>query len=464
MIQLSLKAGLGIEVRGNDLVMVCLKRGLRRLFLAGSKIIADYRQFSPYDLRNEVQAFVKAHGISSEGAVLGVPRSQIVVRFLELPAEAAEDLAQVVRYQVESFTPAEEEPICYDFALLGRDERGKLVVLVAMMRRADLERYLQLLSGIGLKSAVIQPATTALSNLLLEGYAGLSPSTHLLYHLDEGCAELLAFKDKQLVYSRQFHANGIDGLLGEGELALSALRIEGEPIEKILLTGSGAAAVEAALRERIGECEMLGASLSAGEFDGLRAAISDELTVAAGLALAGLGRKLPLPINLLPQEMRVHHSVLGYIPTILISAAILLLGAGLGLREFLQERALLGKLDLEIAALKPQLEEVNRLMDQARALESEIALLEGAIAQRDPTLEILKELTATLPDHSYLQTVTIKGDELNMIGLSDSATQLLPLLEKSPYLRDVEFTQRIIRDPQSGKERFYIRAKVEKGR
>ncbi len=463
MIQLSLKAGLGIEVRGNDLVMVCLKRGLRRLFLAGSKIIADYRQLNPYDLRNEVQVFVKAHGISSEGAVLGVPRSQIVVRFLELPAEAAEDLAQVVRYQVESFTPAEEEPMCYDFALLGRDERGKLVVLVAMMKRADLERYLQLLSSISLKPAAIQPATTALSNLLLEGYAGLSPSTYLLYHLDGGHAELLAFRNKQLVYSRQFHSNGVDGMLSEGELALSALRIEEEPVEKILLTGSGAAVVEAALRERIGECERLGASLSAGEFDGLRAAMSDDLAVAAGLALAGLGRKLPLPINLLPQEMRVHHSVLGYIPTILLSAAILLLGAGLGLREFVQERALLGKLDLEIAALKPQLEEVNRLAEQGRALESQIALLEGAIAQRDPALEILKELTAALPDHSFLQTVTFKGDEVNMIGLSASATQLLPLLEKSPHLRDVEFTQRIIRDPQSGKERFYIRAKVEKG-
>lgn len=77
-------------------------------------------------------------------------------------------------------------------------------------------------------------------------------------------------------------------------------------------------------------------------------------------------------------------------------------------------------------------------------------------------LEILRELTNVLPPDTYLSTYTYRDGTITLVGLSGSASDLIPKLDKSPLLKDVVQRGQIFKDPQTGKDRFTYEVKLER--
>jgi hypothetical protein len=66
---------------------------------------------------------------------------------------------------------------------------------------------------------------------------------------------------------------------------------------------------------------------------------------------------------------------------------------------------------------------------------SEIAA--GNLGKKDRNLEILRELTLVLPRDTYLNAYTNHDGTIHLVGLSGSASDLIPKLESSPLFNEV---------------------------
>ena len=142
--------------------------------------------------------------------------------------------------------------------------------------------------------------------------------------------------------------------------------------------------------------------------------------------------------------------------------AVIALLIALGFHRMVQDRRLIGKLDREIESLKARVAEIQAIRDQVTAVEERILSIRKLIGQRDMNLEILRELTTLLPSDTYLTVYSNRNGTIQLNGVSGSAPDLIPNLEKSPLLKDIEPKGPIFKDAQTGKDRFNIQAKLER--
>ena len=103
-------------------------------------------------------------------------------------------------------------------------------------------------------------------------------------------------------------------------------------------------------------------------------------------------------------------------------------------------------------------EAVKREVD---GLEAEIAAIARFKTERPVALEILRELTAIVPKSTWLSRARITDTAVDLEGYSATATDILPLLEASPYFKKAEFASPTLRDARLNADRFTIRTELE---
>jgi len=123
--------------------------------------------------------------------------------------------------------------------------------------------------------------------------------------------------------------------------------------------------------------------------------------------------------------------------------------------------------DVELAQLEAAVAEVRRDAGEAAELADRVDQLRSAAqtvherrTTRPSLVEVLEDLSARLPDDTYLQRFEIRQSEVRLFGLSATASNLIRQLEESPLLEDVRFESSITRDVASGRERFSIVARL----
>ncbi|MEG5266096.1 PilN domain-containing protein [Pseudomonas sp. JDS28PS106] len=78
-----------------------------------------------------------------------------------------------------------------------------------------------------------------------------------------------------------------------------------------------------------------------------------------------------------------------------------------------------------------------------------------------PRAQLLGELTQCLPNDAWLQSLEIRADgQLDMGGMSVRASALIGDIKRCAHLTDAQFQGVIQPDLASGRERFYLRARV----
>jgi general secretion pathway protein L len=119
----------------------------------------------------------------------------------------------------------------------------------------------------------------------------------------------------------------------------------------------------------------------------------------------------------------------------------------------------------QIADLGHQIVNARAAAENAADLEDEIARLSGDTAflvgrKRDDTtaIRILAELTARLPDGTWLEDFSLDATDITFTGYSDSSSGLIPRLTQSKLLSDPRFQSPVTVDAASRRERFDITA------
>jgi general secretion pathway protein L len=114
----------------------------------------------------------------------------------------------------------------------------------------------------------------------------------------------------------------------------------------------------------------------------------------------------------------------------------------------------------EAAALRTQAQASEKLRDELRAIHAQQEFL-VARKTRMPTMsDLLLEVTRLLPDDTWLTEFRVTETEIEMAGVTASASGLIALLEKSGVFRDTNLRSPVTTDPSNGLERFNIAAHI----
>lgn len=164
-------------------------------------------------------------------------------------------------------------------------------------------------------------------------------------------------------------------------------------------------------------------------------------------------------LNLLPAELRARPDIRRIAARALpVTLVILLLIAALALPLW-QKR----KVAIEMEGREAQLRnKANAVLSLRQRLDKKMEELEKVREQwqaAPPVLDVLHVLTNLLPDHTSLQQMEVKGDQLTIRGLSGQASSLIGLLEQSPAFDDPHFLSPVTQ--QRGKELFYLATTIE---
>ena len=195
----------GVEIRHGDLLISSLQSNLStgkyHAFRTHSRLpVARQRGRSSL---SEIDRFFKSHKLNRENIVLGIPRKDLIVRHIELPAEVLDNLKQVVQYQVQSFAPTEEDEFCFDYALMKFNQGAKrLHILVVMIRKSILNEHLKALGEIGIRPVAVTGSTMALSNIFVQTCKEIEDKTYVLADLTKGGIDIIALRNGALVYTK----------------------------------------------------------------------------------------------------------------------------------------------------------------------------------------------------------------------------------------------------------------------
>lgn len=443
------KRSLGIDWDGDTLTIVALARRLGRV------AVLDWLSLTApqgEEARQRVGEFLDRNRLREARVTACLPRDDVVVRFLAVPVEAERQLANVVAYQVDALHPFPPGAVYWDHAIVSRGLK-QLQVMVVIVEKQRLQACDGALVDLGLSadSVTLQAACLVplVAPVLPEGAVvvlGRRQGVELVgFHHGKLCAtrELLAENDVTQRWERELHS--LQALLPMGEPAAVPLFVVGQLPEAFAGMLAGAPSLPAL----------------AVRFECPPSFRPEEHLGALAAACAGLERRPPVALNLLPSSQRRRPADRWTrVPTYTLgtTAALLLLAVvGDGwIADELYARAL----KREIERLEPRATAAREQNQRAQQLAERAAWLE---AERDRTwrqLGLLQELTRLLPDGTWLQEVQVGEETAEVFGYSDRAAELVQNLESSPLFAQVELASPITRDVQ-GKEIFRMRMRLE---
>lgn len=446
---------LGVYLDGSGLTLVQVQKGftgirvthLERLLRAGEDLGS---------LEARLREIISPWELANCPVNLAVTRDLAFFREVVLPTAAAENLAQVVGYELDRFLPLPAAQVFYDYQILKEAETGIHLMLMALPRE-PVEECLELLTRLGLRPVSLEIGPVAVANAFAL-LGGKPPSSWLLLQEEPRGLELTCIRGRTLVFSRPLRPQPpqkpADALLAE----IEHLEAGGHPPQALGLCGQAATTAQITAVARQGNLTVI--TPDSFSIQGLTPGKDLETGAlpAMGAALRGLG-KVPVRTNLLPPEERAAAGPSGFSLNrllLLVFMALVLLWVG---SLMIHKRVLLYQVDQQLARVTPEARLVEKQLEESRVLAKQLQNLRH-LEQSPNRLNVLKDLTQLIPDHTWLFNLRISRQNLEMGGMSKSAADLIPLLEKSGWLTKTEFASPIVTDANK-LEHFKIKAEIK---
>jgi general secretion pathway protein L len=189
-----------------------------------------------------------------------------------------------------------------------------------------------------------------------------------------------------------------------------------------------------------------------------------EALSALGVALDGVdvcgADGAPAGFNLLPADRRaVRRNVWLRINLALGVAALVLLGVVM-VQSVANREAALEALRAESDARRDAAREVAALRNELKTAIEGANFLAQRKRARPPISDLVLDATERLGNDTWLQRLSLNGDQLQLQGQSREAAGLITVLQQSPLVEAPALQGAITPDARTGKEQFLIQAKV----
>ncbi len=466
LLTLSLGQGVLMPIRAAAVSIekggVSVAAGSRFLSRVGLRKAMGYsldegRQAGPDRLASTVSLALRELGAPRKGIVLAIPRDWAILREVTLPGAVKENLTEVIGYELDRLTPFSSEDAYYDFRVLG-EEDGKVSLLVVAAKAGLVAPYLEALKGEGISVGRLTVNASGLASLCT--YACRRPESVCVEVDSRGFQGVVArasglassFRGANPSRDRE---EMIDAMAGALRPVVEGARKEGFPLPVFIASKNGEYAE--ALRRRLNlPVGRLSEEARISKFSGKAGGLS---WPAAGALLESLWPGAQ-GLNLLKKGHHERERVPWAVTALLI---ILLVAVWVpyGLLPLQREGKRLAEIERQISLRKAEVKKVDYLRSRIKELTGEIAAIDQFKEGKPMALTILKELTATLPATAWATRIRITDGSVDIEGYAKSASGLLPVLERSKYLKKAEFVSPTTRDVRLDADRFSIKTEIE---
>ncbi len=372
----------GIEIVGSDLRIAIMRSSFGKLELVGTTEVEGIGQMEPEAKKNELSKIVERRQLKGSRVFLSLPQDSGVLRQLDFPAEAADDVRAAVELQLENLSPWPVDDVYWDVAWTkpSRGER-RVRVTVAIATRSALDEWVQMLAsaGLSLTGASVAPLLWGQATARLWGDAGPT----MILSLQSGYAEGALIQGEKIVASRVTEAMPQAERARRVALELTRIgRVVSPDQVRVISYGQETDGLDS-------DNASLPIKGTTGE--------SVQAFGAIAAALGGLGLSGSFALNLVPEALRYRSNQLQLVPTYVALTLLVVALTVLFVREPYQWASYAAELDDSISAVAAeagqvtdQESELNDLSDRYRALR---AHLNGG----DATLEAMETLARVLP-------------------------------------------------------------------
>ncbi|MEO8097529.1 MAG: PilN domain-containing protein [Acidobacteriota bacterium] len=414
---LAFGSGIGISIegpRGAETLRVTAVRvrptGAR---VIGGFTVEDYRNQPAADWGAVYAATTAKLGLKQSAATVLLPRHEVILRQVSLPGVPDKDLNAAIAFQLDGLHPYDEGDVVSSWARL----EGSEVVLVAIARREAIDAYTTLFAEAGVKLAGFTCGAAAVYSALR--LWGSKPA-----------AEILAMEPLE---------SGVEVYGESAAKPMLAATFDVEPDR-----AAGLAAAELRL-EHAPAPVLLSELLHADPAAPYAAALSSAYPMGS------------LALNLLPVELRQARSALQWAPTVILAVAVLLAAIGLALFPRYWNGSYLDTLNQEIAKLQPAAMRAGVLDREVQATRARTLLLDEMRRHDKDDMDVLAALTNLLAPPTWLRSLELSPQQVNVAGEADQAQPLLKAIDDSNLFEGSEFSSPPSR--QQGAETFGIRTR-----
>jgi Tfp pilus assembly protein PilN len=408
---LAIGTGVGIEIGDEELQISIARVRPNGIAVLGSATVVDVRNRPAAEWGAELQAFLKELGCGHIPAAVLLPRRDVIVRQVALPGVTDRDLPAAIQLQIDALHPFAEDEVAYSFARIGKTS----FVLVGITRREVVERYTNLFAEAGIKITSFTFSAAAIYSALR--ILGTPPNGFVAVHPVAGELEVYGESESRPVFSATFDAASSRAITQ----AIAELRlppdVEPVPLEQILPKPS--------VFPPNHDPESVGFGKHAMPY-----------ATAVGSACPWLS----LQANLLPVELRKSSSRIRLIPTVALGCVLLLMVTALAAHSSYENARYLARLRAEIKRIEPQANKVQVLDRGVAATRARTKLLDDFRRRSKSDMDALNELTKLLQPPTWLSTVEIRRNGIQISGETEQAATLLQIIDNSPMFTDSSFT------------------------
>lgn len=407
-------------------------------------------------------------GIRRGECVVSVPRHQVVTRRLaNLPAYLeGERLEDVVRIQAEAELPFGTNEAVFDFYDVRHSESSTSVELVAA-KRESVEALVKVVREAGLKPTFIVPSvfgTAALARL--HQTANAYQKRIMILNVGGSHTDVVVMRGDYFAFSRSFPVGAESFRLSPTE-SVPRFRAEirrtlqsyqrefmengKDSIEEIWLWGGGATSVFQTDEEEISLATLLEAELDTPAMIWTEVKGFDEASVveampggwarigiAVGLAVGAL--ESSLGVNLVPREVQQKKVQQAQGRRFLLAAGgfVALIAAILGVTSTFE-----GQLRTSLNELERQQQEIHLPKTKATQTLGEMRALADLAKRRASVLDVLRELTALLPERQDIAVTVLSIEKNGKITLNleasshDAVSQAIKRIGESAWFINV---------------------------
>ncbi len=430
----------------------------------------------------EMERFILQNNLRAPQIIIALPRKLLIWRYFRVPPVPQENLNNLAEFEIEKHLPLNREEVYYRFLPIQRTEEG-WQMLLAGTKKSFLKPLENALETMGMRVEAILPDIWGLIHLASVQGLDLKGGYPVLVTRGTDSVEVAVFRDN-LPVAYQQHAIHGDGEADRGSPEDSETLSRRARMTAGAINGAvDEAVMNLSIEDKLESGYLFGDDLDADRLIQMLNADTVKKWTALGsrdinllrkrtdlegrpriLATAGLALGAPeaarSPLNMISAPDSGKPARTDWKATAVLTLLLLISAAFLYGSMYYTRRERLRALDTQLAELKGQVEKVKSLNDTLDNRESHIKELDKVLTRRSLAVEILRELTETIPASAYLNQLVYRKGTVEISGHADSASELISSLESSPLFKNVSFAAPITSRGQA-KEKFKIKLTLE---
>jgi len=400
---------------------------------------------------------INEFGADGKNIILNIPKSWVIVKTVEFPSAALENLSNVVSYELDRITPFNSEDAYYDYKIIGEKE-GKISLLLAASRADLINPYLEAANEKGIPVSKITFNLSVMETLLRYNN---KRTEEAFLEINKNGYEGALFMNGTILntfsgnFNTEDHQEKIRILKEQIEPLMQILKIKEKPEKLTIFLKEKDHSIKEIIKtvlpysiKFIDETQFKVKIHNAKSYSSAAGVIEYLWPKSEGLNLLSKGnhQKTKPP----------------FILSFILIFAIIIMWVLYIIAPLRVEKQRLNEINKQIEMRKEEVKKIESLKKDISAVIDEINLINNFKYSKHMDIDLLKNLTSILPKSAWLSRVRITETNVELEGYTtESATAILSRLEASPYFKKVEFSSPTFRDTRLKSERFNIKMEIE---